>query len=172
MSLPYTELPSHAGAGEGLGMRLGTRHTPSMPDRFKLVSEVSLLLIRDGKVCLLRRSNTGYEDGKYCYIAGHKDEGETIAQAMIREAAEEAGIVIHPEDLTLAHTMNRFDHDERLSFFFTVSKWEGEPENLEPHKHDDLAWFPLDALPENMVPYMRFALEQVKAGKNYAEFGW
>jgi 8-oxo-dGTP diphosphatase len=147
-------------------------YTLCMPARFKLISEVSLLLIRDGKVCLLRRSNTGYEDGKYCFIAGHKDEGETLVQAMVREAAEEAGIIIKPENLTLALAMDRFDQDERLAFFFAVNEWEGEPRNLEPEKHDDMSWFPVDALPENMVPYMRFALEQVRAGRNYAEFGW
>jgi len=32
-------------------------------ERFKLVSAVHIFLIRDGKVLLLRRFNTGYEDG-------------------------------------------------------------------------------------------------------------
>jgi hypothetical protein len=34
-------------------------------ERFKLVSAVHLFFIRDGKILLLRRFNTGYEDGKY-----------------------------------------------------------------------------------------------------------
>ena len=73
-----------------------------MSDRFHLVSEVSLILIRDGKVCLLRRFKTGYEDGKYALPAGHKEEGETITQALIREAKEEIGIEIDPADLEFA----------------------------------------------------------------------
>jgi hypothetical protein len=33
-------------------------------DRFKVVAAVHLFLIRDGQVLLLRRFNTGYEDGQ------------------------------------------------------------------------------------------------------------
>jgi 8-oxo-dGTP diphosphatase len=142
-----------------------------MPERFALISEVSLVLIRDGKVCLLKRSNTGYEDGKYCFIAGHKDEGESASQAIIREAAEESGIRLDPRHVRLGHVMHRNDNGERIAFFFVADAWEGEPANLEPDKHGELAWFPLDALPE-MIPYMRFALEQVLAGERYSEFGW
>ena len=53
---------------------------------------VYLLLLREGHVLLLRRHNTGYEDGNYSVIAGHVDPGERVTQALVREAAEEAGI--------------------------------------------------------------------------------
>ena len=52
---------------------------------------VYLLLLREGQVLLLRRHNTGYEDGNYSVIAGHVEPGERITQALVREAAEEAG---------------------------------------------------------------------------------
>ncbi len=151
---------------------LGMEQKIDMTQRFSLISEISLLLIRDGKICLLLRQNTGYEDGKYCFIAGHKEADETAREAMVREAAEEAGIVIEVENLQLAHVMHRFDKDERIAFFFTVKSFEGEPQNLEPEKHAEMTWFPLDALPENMVPYMKFALQQVGKGEVYSEFGW
>ncbi len=144
-----------------------------MSDRFKLVSEVSLLLIRDGKICLLRRLNTGYEDGKYCFIAGHKEEGETAVQAMVREAKEEAGIILDTHDVVLSHVMHRKDRgNERIAFFFTANAWKGEPRNLEPEKHDDMAWFSVETPPDNMIPYMRYALEQHVKGGRYTEFGW
>jgi hypothetical protein len=40
-------------------------------ERFKLRAAAYLLLIKDGKVLLLRRSNTGWRDGEYTLPAGH-----------------------------------------------------------------------------------------------------
>jgi 8-oxo-dGTP diphosphatase len=62
--------------------------------------------------------------------------------------------------------------DERIDFFMTASQYEGEIINNEPDKCDDLRWFPLHELPENMVLYVREALEYYLAGVQYSEFGW
>ena len=124
---------------------------------------------------LLRRVNTGYEDGKYGLVAGHVDEGESVIQAMIREAKEEAGIDVKPEDLQLVHVMHRNKPGEgeaRLDFFFKCRSWEGEIKNMEPHKCDDLSWFPLDKLPENTIEYIKVALGLINKGQIYSNFGW
>src|SRR5512145_1221015 len=113
---------------------------------------VHLFFLRNDHILLLRRFNTGYEDGKYSVVAGHVDAGETVTQAAIREAMEEAGVVLRPEDLQVVHVMNRKSNDERVDFFVHVKAWGGEITNAEPDKCDDLAWFPLDALPVNMIP--------------------
>lgn len=137
------------------------------------IQEVSLVLMHEGKVCLLRRANTGYQDGKYCFPAGHKEPGEAPSAAVIREALEEVGIRVHPADIVHAHTMHRICGNqeplhERAAYFFTADRWEGEPMNAEPEKCDHLAWFPLNALPD-MIPYMRDALEHVRQGRAYSE---
>ena len=142
-------------------------------ERFKLIPSVYVLLIREGKILLLRRFQTGYEDGKYGLVVGHADGGETMKKAMIREAYEEAEIKINNNDLELILTMHRWcgDH-ERIDLFFTVKTWEGEAKNMEPNKCDDLSWFPLDKLPENTIAYICNAIDCYSIGKKYSEFGW
>lgn len=141
-------------------------------ERFKLIMEAYLVLLRQGQVLLLRRANTGYEDGNYSLVAGHVDGNETVRQAAAREAREEAGITIDPDDLRLVHVAHRRDGDERLAIFFTADRWQGEPSNCEPHKCDDMGWFALNAMPPNMVGYVRDVLGKVQRGENYSEPGW
>ncbi len=141
-------------------------------ERFTLVPAVYIFLIQDGKILMLRRHNTGYEDGNYSVPAGHVDGGEPSSSAMIREAREEAGITIDPKDLKLVHTMHRTTNRESIDLFFTSSLWKGEITNCEPEKCDDLSWFPLTALPQNTIPYVKHAIEHWQRGVIFSEFGW
>jgi ADP-ribose pyrophosphatase YjhB (NUDIX family) len=146
---------------------------PGKPERFRAVVAVHLLLVREQEVLLLQRANTGYEDGNYSVNAGHLDGNETATQAMVREAFEEAGIIVEPADLRFAHVMHRkeaAEADERIDLFFTASRWQGEPEIGEPEKCSELRWSPLTALPPNMVPYIRTALDHYCQHRTYAEF--
>jgi 8-oxo-dGTP diphosphatase len=140
--------------------------------RFKALVAVHLFLLRRGQILLARRYNTGFEDGSYSVIAGHLDGAEPVTRAMAREANEEAGITIREEDLRLIHVMHRKSRDEWIDLFFTTASWEGEPAIKEADKCDDLRWFPLSDLPENMVPYVRSGLERVQEGAAFSQFGW
>jgi len=102
-----------------------------MMNRFMLIPEVHLLLLRASKILLLRRYQTGYEDGNYSMVADHVDGNEPATVAVARETYEEAGIVIDPADLVLAHLMHRKAHDERMSLFSRAKQWHGEPANKE-----------------------------------------
>jgi 8-oxo-dGTP pyrophosphatase MutT (NUDIX family) len=115
--------------------------------RFPFVCSVHLFLLRRKQVLLLRRRNTGYEDGNYSVPAGHLDGGEQVLQAAIREAREEIGIELAPEDLEVVGIMHRKAEDERIDFFVAATRWAEEPRNCEPEKCDHLLWVDLDALP-------------------------
>ena len=140
--------------------------------RFALLSAVHVFLVRDDRVLLLRRCNTGYEDGNYSVVAGHLDGGEEVTAAAVREAREEAGVRLSPDDLRVVGVMHRRSDDERIDFFLAATAWTGEIANAEPHKCDELAWFPLDDLPGNVVPYIRRALENYRRGVWFDSFGW
>jgi 8-oxo-dGTP diphosphatase len=119
-----------------------------------------LILVRKNRTLLLRRYQTGWQDGKYSLVAGHVEEGEKVREALCREAYEEAGIRLRPADLKMVNVMQRFCPEGRIyiDFFFSAERWKGEVRNKEPHKCDDLSWFPLRRIPKNTLPYVRKVL--------------
>jgi len=141
-----------------------------MRSRFPVA--VHLFFFRDDRVLLLRRFNTGWEDGKYSVPAGHVDVGESVTEATIREAREEVGITLKPEDIEVIHVMHRKAEEERIDFFLIARRWTGEITNQEPRKCDDLTWYPLSCLPSNVIPYVRQGLENYQNGILFSEFGW
>ena len=72
--------------------------------------------------------------------------------------------------MKLVHTMDRMiPNNERADFFFTTKKWQGEPKIMELDKCDDLSWFDINNLPENMVPYIKQAIECITNNIIYSE---
>ena len=146
--------------------------------RTKFPVTVHLLFFRENQILLLRRFNTGFEDGNYSVPAGHLDGGETVRMAAAREAFEEIGVHIEIENIAFATVTHRKSEDtlvgtgERVDFFVQVKAWDGEPFNAEPEKCDELRWYDLDALPENTIPYVRKAIQNYLDGNPFDEFGW
>ncbi len=141
-----------------------------------LIPASYLFLLKDNKILLLRRYNTGYEDGNYSLIAGHVEPNETFTQAMIREAKEEAGIILTNKDLEVTYIMQRNSktnkNDERIDVFFVAQNWQGELKNMEPNKCDDLTWFEINNLPQNIIPYIKEAIEKSLDNISFSEFGY
>ena len=141
--------------------------------RFTLSVAVYLLLIKEGKLLFLRRFNTGWQDGNYTVISGHLNGDETITQAMVREAKEEAGINLKTKDLHIVHTMHRKSDDrEYIDFFLATDRWEGEPKNMEVDKCDEVKWFYLNNLPLNLLPHIKKAIESFQHNISFSEIGW
>jgi 8-oxo-dGTP diphosphatase len=126
---------------------------------------VHIFLLRENYVLLLRRANTGYEDGNYSVVAGHLDGGESVTQAAIREAHEEVGIALRPTDLKVVGVRHRVSNDERIDFFLTATAWGGTLTNHEPDNCSELRWYALDALPANMIPYVTVLRHHRPAGR-------
>ena len=135
-----------------------------------------LVLEKDNKILLLRRFNTGYEDGNYSLIAGHLEDDESLTQCIIREAKEEAGITVKEENLKVEYVLHRnsgLENDnQRIEVFFTAKKWIGKIENKVKNKCDDLSWFDKDKLPVNIIPYIKDSLNKINNKINYGELGW
>ena len=133
---------------------------------------VHVFLLRGETVLLLRRFNTGYEDGKLSVVAGHLEPGETVTQAAMRESREEVGLDLSPDRLRVVGVMHRKSEDERIDFFLSCRIDREEPRNVEADKCSELVWAALAALPGDTIPYVRVAIENFRTGRWFQEFGW
>lgn len=148
--------------------------------RYMARSAVLLLLTREenGKteVLLQLRQNTGYGDGQWDLgCSGHVEEGESMSQAMIREAKEELGICIHPEDLrfaTITHKHTPETGNVYFNGFFTASNFEGTPTICEPQKCARLCWFDVQNLPDTLLDDRKLAVQNYLNKIAYSEYGW
>lgn len=102
------------------------------------------LLVRDGRGLLAHRHpGRRWYPNVWDLVGGHVEPGETPEQAVRRECVEEIGVTVgalHPLPITLPSTTVRVHA-------FLVTEWTGDPANLAPDEHDDLAWF----TPEQMA---------------------
>ena len=134
--------------------------------------DLHLVLLRDGCILMGERRNATFGTGQYHVPAGHLEADETIIDGVIREAGEETGIRLAPDDLDLSYVMHFRGASDRLSLFFTAKRWQGEIKTCEPEKCAGWQWLPLTDLPENVVPYARQAIVDLMAGKRVGLFGW
>lgn len=140
--------------------------------RLKMRVAVHLILEKDNKYLLLRRYNTGYEDGNYSVVAGHVDGDETIISAMKREALEEAGININEEDLKIVEVMHRKSDNESIDYFLYANKFSGNVSIMEPNKCDELSFYELNKFPNNVIPYVKEAIENYRNNIQFVDYGF
>lgn len=148
-----------------------------MKDIARPYTAAFVIIRKDGKIAFLLRENTKWMNGHYGLPAGKVEPGESISRGAIREAKEELGIDIklqHLKHLLTVYRTSSVDNEPGpwLDVIFEAEVWQGEPYNAEPHVHSELAWFDPKELPDNLTPYVKFFLSEIKAGHTYAEHGW
>ncbi|MER5633982.1 trifunctional class I SAM-dependent methyltransferase/NUDIX hydrolase/VOC family protein [Streptomyces nitrosporeus] len=138
--------------------------------RHREVVDVHLILRRGPEVLLARRAGTGYADGLLHAPSGHAEDGEDVREAMVREAAEEIGVVLDPDELRVALVMQHRGPggNPRMGWFFEAEyDPERPPRNAEPEKCSGIGWYRLDALPDDMVAYCRAGLDGYRAEERF-----
>lgn len=163
-------------------MQLVTEHLNTFASkekqRFKLKVGVFLFLVQNEQILLLRRFKTGIDDGRYVVPMGGHDGQEPLTLAIIREAYEEANIILKPSDVRVCHVMHRFHpmpNDlsfEQMDTFFYADKFQGTIKNNEPEKCDELKFYPIKSLPIATVPFIAYAIDCMLRRQLYSEFGW
>lgn len=108
---------------------------------------LSLLFLRKNDSVLLAMKKRGFGEGKWNGVGGKVEPGETIEQAMIREAREE--ITVTPTKFEKVADI-RFDEyfkgEPTLMHVhvFLATEWEGEPQESDEMKPQ---WYDLQAIP-------------------------
>lgn len=143
---------------------------PASEPKTQVRLTVRLLLEQeDHVVALKRRKKIG---GGYGLIGGTVSPGETLKEALIREAFEEVGISIDEDLLKLVHVMHRMNkikQSESLVFFFLYL---GKPDTIvvkEPHKFKEIVWLPINNLPMKMSESLAEGIVSSVKGIDYSE---
>lgn len=98
---------------------------------------VAAVLVRDGRALLVHRSpaRQWYPD-VWDLPGGHVDAREDPRTALERELREELGIDAH----IIGEPIGRTTAEDFVMDVWAVHSWTGEPVNVDPDEHDDLAW--------------------------------
>ena len=149
-----------------------------MPYSVEVSPGVLLFFRREGRYGLHLRK-TGFNKGMYGAPGGHNEGLEPYEACAIREAQEELGIRLRPENLEFAHFLYRKGHRNgdgqhslRPNLCFRIEKWKGEIKNPEPEKHGEMEWFDPQKLPRKTVPFVRQVIKKIESGIYYSTYGF
>ena len=125
---------------------------------------VRVMLIQNGEVLLVRQT---YMPGWFMPGGGVK-RGETLDEALRREAREEVGAEMGALQLLgIYSNFDKLKSDHNALFLCTdfVLSIRQDREIAEAR------FFPLDSLPEELIPGHRRRLEEYHAGKAHPQYG-
>jgi len=138
-------------------------------------SSINLCIVKDNKILLMRRISQRWMNGKLQIPGGHTEQGESPAQALIREAKEELGIEISPNDINLLATVAVKDSENE---YFALEFQLNDPERfefhiMEPNKCSELVWADINNLPDDTIDLFRRAIQQsLIEHQSYIEVGY
>ena len=141
--------------------------TAGIVDRFVVVPASYVFFLRDDRVLLQLRQNTGFMDDHWAAAAaGHVEQGETAQDAAVREVEEETGIrgTVIAALGTIDYWFvaeNRRVHKTVHHYLLVASGGELSDEDIEV---DEVAWVPLDELGAHLAYAGERRLAETAAG--------
>jgi 8-oxo-dGTP diphosphatase len=121
------------------------------------------MVLRGDEVLLGRRKGS-HGEGTFGWPGGGLEFGESLADAVRREALEESGL--HVEEFELLCISNVVEYERHyLDLEFKVTKFTGTPSVREPDAIESWNWYKLDALPGPLFRPCQLAIETLKTAR-------
>lgn len=132
-------------------------------DSTKIIPVVECLIVRNGKVLFLKRSEDSKKFPGYLIgPGGHVDEGEDVLSAAIREVFEETGVNVTEEkiELKVIAIGNHVDRNETyMVYYFLIGL--NSDQLIKNSDEGNSVWIPLDEVnnTEKIFPPFKYYLE-------------
>ena len=123
-----------------------------------------VLLVDERERVLLTLRKAAPEAGCWSILGGKVDFLETVKDCAIREAYEESGVRVAIERLLcITDHLLPAENQHWVSPSYLARIVEGEAYNREPHKSEEVRWFGLGELSENLTMTARNAINAYRA---------
>ena len=133
-----------------------------------------VFLCTDGKGNLLmqkRSENCRDEHNRWDCGSGGLDVHDTVEGTLKKELMEEYCVTPISYEFLGYRDVHRINNGEKthwVALDYKVLVERGKEKNGEPHKFEEIAWFPLDNLPENIHSQLSNAVEKYR-GKLFSK---
>lgn len=130
------------------------------PHTYAVRTGVATLIFNDEGFLLLHKRKGRHEGGVWGTPGGHIDYGEAPEDTCIREANEEVGVEIGNVRF-YGITNDVFEKTGRhyITLWYRAEWFGGEPKIAAPDEVEEVAWFPMDALPSPLFLPLKQLLE-------------
>ena len=95
------------------------------------------ILLRGDHVLLVKRApSRAWYPGVWDFPGGHSEDGEEPEETLLRELAEELGVVPTEYRELPSYLL---EAEGVLVHGYCVTQWSGKPSNLQEHEHSEIA---------------------------------
>ena len=140
-----------------------SRTTPTILTNLCMVED-----LENGKVVLQYRSPERYKKWSgYAFPGGHIEEGESLAESIIREVYEETGLTITAPKLVAVKDWEPDDGTRYIVFCYKATEFTGQ---LRSSEEGEVSWVEKDQLKKLDLSYDMLPLLEVMEDPDLSEY--
>lgn len=139
--------------------------SPALPPADPPVRKIGVaaVVVQEGKLLVIRRSELVRAAGRYCFPGGSMERGETEEQTLVREMEEELGITVRP-----VRRLHRSITPWRVDLRWWMAECDPDAKIMpHPAEVDDVFWYSVAELRalEGLLDSNRYFLDAWEKGE-------